>query len=53
MRWERSSFQSYRDENESIRLGLDIAEIYVDINTAIPLGLIITELITDQLKVCI
>ncbi len=43
-------FQSYRDENESIRLDLDIAEIYVDINTAIPLGLIITELITNSLK---
>jgi two-component sensor histidine kinase len=43
-------FQSYRHSTESIKLELDISEIYVDINTAIPLGLIINELITNSLK---
>jgi two-component sensor histidine kinase/CheY-like chemotaxis protein len=43
-------FQSYKADDESVRLEHDIPEIYVDINIAIPMGLIVNELITNSLK---
>lgn len=43
-------FQTYRIDNDSIQLHLDIQDIDLDIDTLIPVGLITNELITNCLK---
>jgi PAS domain S-box-containing protein len=43
-------FQSYRVDQNTIKLTTDIKEVLLDINTAIPCGLLINELISNALK---
>ena len=40
----------YRFENLSVRLELDVVDVYLDIDTAVPCGLIINELVSNSLK---
>lgn len=43
-------FNAYRSKIGSLRLELDLADVYLDINLSISLGLILNELITNALK---
>jgi len=43
-------FMSYGVNSDSIKLGVDAKDVYLDINTSIPCGLIINELVSNSLK---
>ncbi len=42
--------ESYRLEPDSVKLHLDVRDVYFDVNMGIPCGLIINELLTNSLK---
>lgn len=46
----QSLFDSYRIENDKIRLDTDIAPMHLDVETVVPLGIIVNELITNTIK---
>jgi len=43
-------FMSYGINSTSIKLDVDVKDVYLDINTSIPCGLIINELVSNSLK---
>jgi len=43
-------FTSYKTSTETIKLSIDIKDVFLDINTAIPCSLIINELVSNSLK---
>ena len=45
-----SLVQSYRDEETTVELRLDLEEIFLPVDTAIPCSLIINELLTNAMK---
>jgi PAS domain S-box-containing protein len=46
----RHLIQSYGLDTQSIRLDLELENVYLDIDKAVPLGLIINELVTNAIK---
>ena len=43
-------FRMYLNDQNRIKLNMDVEEVMVDINTAIPLGLIVNELVSNSMK---
>lgn len=43
-------FHMYSVDSNSVKLGMEVQDVYLDINTAIPIGLVINELVSNAVK---